>query len=64
MSCLSKDPAKRPDIEDFLRMLQEDWAQDLVRGFRREVVSGGDDSLHGRKFFVCLSLFGRYSSMT
>jgi len=31
MQCLAKDPARRPDIVGFLRVLQEDWEQDLLR---------------------------------
>ena len=31
MRCLEKDPAKRPDMKEFIQILQEDWAQDLLR---------------------------------
>lgn len=31
MRCLRKDPVRRPDMKEFVRLLQEDWADDLVR---------------------------------
>lgn len=31
MRCLEKDPAKRPDIQEFIQILQADWAKDLLK---------------------------------
>ena len=31
MQCLRKSPAERPDAAAFIRTLQEDWFQDLLR---------------------------------
>ena len=30
MRCLRKDPAERPDMREFIQILQEDWARDLL----------------------------------
>lgn len=30
MRCLNKDPAKRPDMKEFVQILNEDWARDLL----------------------------------
>jgi len=31
MRCLRKDPGKRPDMQEFIQILQEDWTRDLRR---------------------------------
>jgi serine/threonine protein kinase len=31
MDCLHKDAAKRPTMDEFVRILQEDWTDDLIR---------------------------------
>lgn len=31
MRCLHKDPAQRPDMREFIQVLQADWARDLVK---------------------------------
>lgn len=31
MRCLSKDPQSRPDMAEFIQILQADWARDLLR---------------------------------
>ena len=34
MRCLHKDPERRPNMGDFVRILQEDWTEDLLGGRR------------------------------
>jgi len=31
MRCLRKEPEKRPDMKEFIQVLQEDWARELLR---------------------------------
>jgi hypothetical protein len=34
MRCLHKDPGKRPTMNEFVRILQEDWTDELSGGRR------------------------------
>ncbi|MEZ5542134.1 MAG: serine/threonine-protein kinase [Pseudomonadota bacterium] len=34
MRCLRKDPGRRPSMDEFVRILQEDWTEDLLGGRR------------------------------